>query len=701
MILKLLSPVYMLIIGFAICANEKLVIEFSRFLLIFFPVAILLVYTTPLHKRKYDFLNLAILTLVIFGVATTVQSMTHLVEIEIPRQKVYFRILFGGYLFYLAIAVFFRHRIRSILLATVLFFTSFPFSWSYHSGSVKSFLVFLFFLFVLTEFILPRIDFSRIRSFFNSKSNLFIFILSISFLVSNFIGPNILITSEGIMRLLSGVILFYFIRDSRSLGIAKIVLILAALYIFQASIFIYSLGSYVFQKDILNFSFEKKISLAGVNANDISGYLLAIFPVLVSVLFIRHKNKKTFVVPVLLLLFSNIILLVLTQARASWLVEFAMLLIVFYYLFKFRFQNKSGETKVINLILLFFILIFVAISYLVVRQFISHPELFDMKSLYARGALWKIALKAILSHPLTGIGYENYSFLASQKDISLIEPFFSALAAQYRFHGVNVHTHNLFLQLWLDGGFFYLAGFLFLLIYCIRLGLSKKNINAKRFFYVAFSFSILSVVLQGFANYNFFIYPVWFGLWIMMGAISRTENVEEFSSKNKKHLLTERYFFLKPVIIVICFLVIGLHSFAIYQKEESLSSLSGLKFINAQGATIIAGEDIEGKPVLIAEALSSINRALLIYPKNPELNLLAGEANFAIYRSSRNNSYLNLASRNFETCIAERDSYPYCLFRLSEISGNLDRQDEKVKLRKEAEERDPFGLYENGFLKNY
>ncbi|MGB9767930.1 MULTISPECIES: glycosyltransferase family 9 protein [Dictyoglomus] len=187
------------------------------------------------------------------------------------------------------------------------------------------------------------------------------------------------------------------------------------------------------------------------NPNLLGGYLIGIFPFILSSIFIfRFKS-----IPLLASLLS-FLSIIWTYSRGAYFGFFVSLILYFYFVihmiwgFANRRQRKILLTFIIALVFLG-VGIFLKSSYLQKRIF-SIFTLWGHSSNATRIVIWERSFKIFKDFFLTGIGLGNDVF--RRVYAFYMEPKFTALA-----------SYNLFMEIGIEGGIFALIVFLLMLYY--------------------------------------------------------------------------------------------------------------------------------------------------------------------------------------------------------------------------------------------
>ncbi|MFC2140250.1 O-antigen ligase family protein [Candidatus Auribacterota bacterium] len=215
------------------------------------------------------------------------------------------------------------------------------------------------------------------------------------------------------------------------------------------------------------------------NPQFLASYLILTLPLSLS-LFISGKQKIWYALSSLFIGFG----LLVTNTRGAWISVFFALLLLIILFYKYKYQSLAphsvSPSKSLSKILLknrlifsfiFLIIFSLSFSFYYTKAYKKVPSLIKQfqlllpknnASVAGRIFTWKIALKIIKQHPLTGIGLGNFKvFYPSFKADYLKKVDYSAYAPS--FFARKEYVHNEFLQIWLESGIFSLLFFLLFL----------------------------------------------------------------------------------------------------------------------------------------------------------------------------------------------------------------------------------------------
>ncbi len=246
------------------------------------------------------------------------------------------------------------------------------------------------------------------------------------------------------------------------------------------------------------------------NPNVLSEYLLLIIPLSAACFFAADNwFKRIFYFGT-----SGIMCLcmILTFSRAGWLgLIFAV--IIFLIMLDRRF---------ILLILLGMIAVIVMAPSVIIERFASIGNMSDGSTSY-RVAIWLGTAAMLKDYWLTGIGPGTQAF----NDIYPAYSFNTATAQ---------HSHNLFLQLFCDGGLCLFTIFVLLIIVFVRMmctAISRETDNRSRIFQISSLSSIGGFTVQSMADHSFYNYRVMCLFWMFIGLSAVFRRMSRYSHENE------------------------------------------------------------------------------------------------------------------------------------------------------------------------
>lgn len=230
------------------------------------------------------------------------------------------------------------------------------------------------------------------------------------------------------------------------------------------------------------------------NPNVLSEYLLLVIPLGAAVCM----SRKRWGARVFWLVCCGLMLLclVLTFARGGWLG-----LIIAAGLFVLLLEPRLLVLAPVALVLLYFLMPDTVISRLA-----SVGNLQDSSTSY-RVSIWMGTLAMLKDYWLCGIGPGTAAF-------NLVYPAYSYNAASAQ------HSHNLYLQLMVDGGICVLVLFLAVLFVLFRQSctcLSKYKKSGCRLYLIAILSGLTGFLAQSMTDYSFYNYRVTLFFWALVG----------------------------------------------------------------------------------------------------------------------------------------------------------------------------------------
>ncbi len=254
----------------------------------------------------------------------------------------------------------------------------------------------------------------------------------------------------------------------------------------------------------INPDLEARIYSVFTNPNIYAEYLVNTFFIALGLL---ATNKRK-IGKILLALFCLAITyqIILTYSRGAW-ITYAVGLGLFLLAYNWKFIAAFIPLGIGAVVL----------SPAVIKQRLgSIINGFQDSSFYYRVEIWKNAIEMIKVHGLTGLGYGYQSF--------------HQYYAHYKTPGYNAtHSHNLFLQVWLESGILGFMLFIYIILSSIAYNLRaiiKSGIAGASKELISLAI-IIAILLHGMIDYTLFDYRISFQFWV---ALSLTA----FSVKEKR-----------------------------------------------------------------------------------------------------------------------------------------------------------------------
>lgn len=251
------------------------------------------------------------------------------------------------------------------------------------------------------------------------------------------------------------------------------------------------------------------------NPNMLGEYLILLLPIVAAAFFgdCRFSAKATS----LIAFAAGCLCLIYTWARGAWL---GFLLAAA--LFVLMWSRRSVALLAAGVCLLP-----LAVPYLpanIVARFTSIGDLTDTSTNY-RVYIWRGSARMAADYAWTGVGVGEQAF-------NRIYPYYS-------FAGIEKapHSHNLFLQIFIELGIFGFVLFIAMLICFLQSGfsLSKHGEDkAVRLIGCGAMCGVLAALLQGMTDYVWYNYRVFFIFWITFGICSAARRIDAASRRQRR-----------------------------------------------------------------------------------------------------------------------------------------------------------------------
>jgi len=685
--LKLTILILLATTGFGIDADYKIVFELIAVTLFF-----LIQFSFMKRSARIPFfdrfrIDLDILVFITFACVATVQAMSHTVDTDIPRFKQLLRAIYYFYVVFVTTPLSQRFRPLLIGIFTILLFSSFPFHWSYVIGHLKSIPLLLITLYLVLDRFYGASE-ARVR---NMKPIEWIplVVIPVSVLLASLYRNRYLSGVEALFGSLAAILLFLPVRYSEQATEREYFYLLFSFATSQTFFFLYGVAAKMFNDPNYDPFVTKVAFLAGVNVNDISGFIILIFPLaLALILDEERRNEHSAKISLTLLFFVNVLLLYVVKSRFAWPVAIVSSLF-FYALYQMKTASRENRAFVPGKILLYAVL--PASLLLIVLLSVFHerlPFLFSMKSLYIRFELWDLALDAIRHHPFSGTGAGNYTALASQPVLFSSPGAFENVKLQF-LDGTFVHCHNLFLQLWLNGGVVHLLAFL---AFVAMLFVKKvRTIRTASLYSDALLTVLIAVLLQGAMNYHFMDPAYSLFVWVVFGLLSR-EKPEEHEAP----VSFRKYDRLLAFATALAAVVVLYHSIAVFFESRALAAVKSIRHSNLSGALVLEAEEGGDLRQSVARARSGseeIEWALLLYPRSVVLSQYGGEMNYFLSKHETDRRFHERARHHYEASVRLDPDRPFGYRRLLDLSSDEGLPSDEAIVRN-LERTDPLHLIE-------
>ena len=262
---------------------------------------------------------------------------------------------------------------------------------------------------------------------------------------------------------------------------------------------------YITGKDIF---LKNEISRGGAtagfsHANGLAGYLAGMVPLICSLLWLQHKEKKNFflfVVILVLVMWS----LILTLSRAAWTGVFGGIAVLLFFI-----KRRVGFWFTVTVLTLFISLY----AFLPYRIFENSRLDWNYISDSAnwRIGIWEDSLKMIQARPLLGHGpntfmplFQNYRRMPSAPNI--YNP---------------TYAHNCYLQIWAEVGFLGGIGFLWMLgnlLFYTKAAMDRARPGALNlsFLLIGLSTGVVAFLIHSFFDTNFYSVQLSIYFWMLV-----------------------------------------------------------------------------------------------------------------------------------------------------------------------------------------
>jgi len=635
------------------------------------------------------------LVLALFAMVSMIHAISHIVDTEIPRLKAIYRLIYALFLIFITSPLAARFSRLHLLIGTVLLFCSFLFTWMFIVGSVRSIPVVLLVVYGWLELGNGEFNWRKL------SGDIFLILIAVSLAalaVSNVYNRNHLNGAEAIFRFGGGALLFLLVRREKDAKTAHIVtvslLVIAAVHILLIFFSIFFLAMNDPDYSVIS---TKKSSLAGVNVNDISGYLIILFPLVLGAVFNQKEIKTRRTIVLALLFLSGFFLLLILKSRAAWPIMFFSCALFIYLLKRYNTLKSDHYRKILIWLIAGTFALLALLTVIIVLKAQEIKYLTSFSTLDLRFDLWRLAARTLAESPVFGIGSENYVRLSSQ---SVTDPLdlasFSDLAEFFRQSGAFIHCHNLFLQLWLDGGFVYMVGISGLFFFGIMAGISGSQSGEYRGLRIGAAVALTAVLFQGMLNYHFMNLPTWFSVWLLLGISVRGRDVDTPAPSRERNVP-----FSLIGILSLCLAVLGIHLAVLSNRGDSIRALRDVMYKNSLDAYVLESGGQLVPAEMIAESNMHALRAASYYSDNAELNQLSGEISFFAFNQLHEEAFLTAASSRYEACFRNAPWSAFCAQRLADIASIQNPKDtQKHRLLSErARALDPFDLLHRSRLR--
>lgn len=243
----------------------------------------------------------------------------------------------------------------------------------------------------------------------------------------------------------------------------------------------------------LNPDIQRRVFSTFDNPNILAEYLILTIPISLALLYNSRDLLRKLLV--FLSISLQVLCIVFTYSRGGWLGLFFAILIFSIFV----------DKRLLFLYLFGLIGLIISNQQAIITRISTITSLEDTSNLY-RIELWKDSLKIIKDYWYSGLGFGIDSF----KDIH----------RHYASPGIlGAHSHNTFLQIFLESGILGLIGFIVFTVNSIRILLISfvKGTHIKiKTISIAILASLLGILLHGLVDYIFFSKKILLMFWILI-----------------------------------------------------------------------------------------------------------------------------------------------------------------------------------------
>ena len=244
------------------------------------------------------------------------------------------------------------------------------------------------------------------------------------------------------------------------------------------------------------------------NPNVLGEFLVIMIPTTAALLWANKKHGHKMIYTFVMLAMCACI--VFTWSRGAWLgvaIAVALFLLVM--------DKRWGLVGVVALFAIPFIL---SMDNPIVARLLSIGNTKDTSTAY-RVSIWQASVKLIGDFWLSGIGLGSDAF-------SMIYPKYALAGANFA-----LHSHNLFLQIWVEMGLFGIVSFIALVIAFVRQSFSlyiyRKRGGICTTVILAAAAGVLGYLFQGLTDNVWYNYKMLLIFWIVLGLVSSGVNISK------------------------------------------------------------------------------------------------------------------------------------------------------------------------------
>ncbi len=212
------------------------------------------------------------------------------------------------------------------------------------------------------------------------------------------------------------------------------------------------------------------------------------------------------------------VVLILTQSYGGIVGVFVT---VFCYMIYERFKTTNKETKTFLTKIIVFITVVIVLGVglaaaLNVEKFQNLVKVDEHTSIATRLEIWEVGAKLIKENPVLGIGLGEYERMYSERATELLghQPYELA----------RLHSHNLYMETWLNAGLLGVIAFFWLLIATfihVKKTVTSLSVEIRQIM-VAVSMMLVYILLHGLIDVPFWKNDLALLFWLIIGVLFST-----------------------------------------------------------------------------------------------------------------------------------------------------------------------------------
>ena len=252
-----------------------------------------------------------------------------------------------------------------------------------------------------------------------------------------------------------------------------------------------------------------------VFAPALAGYLVVVFPVLLSLIILSNKIWQR--ASYLIILFAGIIILFLTYSKGGWL-AFGLTLLLYLFIFRpevlkrNKWNIRLGGKIILSCILVAAIVISALYSINPARV----PRIENLLgSFNVRLQYWKAAVDMIKDRPLLGFGPGTFGSIYPRYKLPDAEE--TQLA------------HNNYIQVWVESGVFAFLAYMWLVFGFLWLVFhNRKKSGENQVLRMGLSLGIIAFLIHSIVDFNLYVPGIATFFWIFMGLVSSSYSDSDY-----------------------------------------------------------------------------------------------------------------------------------------------------------------------------